>query len=373
MNNHYSGLPSQCFWKSGVVHSTDKDLRETIYCPKWEITPNHKIVTAGSCFAQHISRSLRKKGCSFLDYEKAPPGLPLEERYKFGYDMFSARYGNIYTVRQLKHLIEEAHSARKLFSEQICWKLIDAPERIVDPLRPMIEPYGFASKEEMLQSRILHLNRLNSLLRDMDVFIFTLGLIEFWEHLDFGTALPIAPGINSYDTQGHSLYVPHSMSYSEVLEDIYAVIKLIEAVRPLGSGQCKFLFTVSPVPLTATALSRHVLISNTESKSILRTAASQVAREFDFCDYFPSFEIMSNPACVSDNYEDNLRSVTPRGVSRAMATFLHSHRLGKKMNAQKMAGASLFERMPGEKRIDHLKQLEDVQCEESLLEASRVE
>jgi hypothetical protein len=66
------------------------------------------VVTAGSCFAQHISRALREQGFGFLVTEAfAPhPGVADEN-----YGVFSARFGNIYTARQLVQLFDRAYGA----------------------------------------------------------------------------------------------------------------------------------------------------------------------------------------------------------------------------------------------------------------------
>ena len=71
--NPYSDLHKSAFWKTGVVEENPYAIEE-IYKKKFNIPPKTKIATAGSCFAQHISRHLKTNGYNVLDVEKPPPG-----------------------------------------------------------------------------------------------------------------------------------------------------------------------------------------------------------------------------------------------------------------------------------------------------------
>ncbi len=82
-----------------------------------------------------------------------------------------------------------------------------------------------------------------------------------------------------------------------------------------------FYLTVSPVPLTATASKEHVLVATTYSKSILRSAAGELSLSRDDVDYFPSYELISQPPTFGKFYESNLRSVKPEGVDYVMKHF----------------------------------------------------
>ena len=106
-SNPYSSLPTHCFWRTGVAESSPSRL-DGIYKKKWDIEPSCRIATAGSCFAQHIHKAFAKFGMNVLNTEPAPFGLPSDVQSDFGYSLFSARYGNIYTTSQLKQLCEEA-------------------------------------------------------------------------------------------------------------------------------------------------------------------------------------------------------------------------------------------------------------------------
>src|SRR5690242_18213578 len=109
----YQGLPRQAFWRTGVAGTTPETI-QNLWTAKATIKPPNKVETAGSCFAQHIARFLRQRDCKVLDVEPPPPGLDLETAHAFGYSMYSARYGNIYTARQLLQLTREAFAGEPL-------------------------------------------------------------------------------------------------------------------------------------------------------------------------------------------------------------------------------------------------------------------
>ena len=152
---------------------------------------------------------------------------------------------------------------------------------------------------------------------------------------------------------------------SEIRKDFLTVRKIFRAANP----DVKFLLTVSPVPLTATASGAHVLPATTYSKSVLRTVAGELAEDFDDIDYFPSFEIVSSHPSAGRFFEPNLRSVKPRGVRRVMRAFLNAHenkpRTKEVRRAQRRA-------LQEDRTADQKAAIaEDVICEEELLEAFR--
>ena len=81
-SNPYSDLPQSAFWKTGVAQENPHRL-ERIYKKKFNIMPSARIATAGSCFAQHVSRHLRRNGYNVIDVEPPPPGLPNDLHQKF--------------------------------------------------------------------------------------------------------------------------------------------------------------------------------------------------------------------------------------------------------------------------------------------------
>jgi hypothetical protein len=122
----------------------------------------------------------------------------------------------------------------------------------------------------------------------------------------------------------------------------------------------KFLVTVSPVPLTATASGQHVEVATTYSKSVLRAVCGLAYERFNNVDYFPSYEIMTSQNARGADYEPTMRAVRPQGVATALNLFRASHGITPKGAAPKV------------KQSDDAEDFEDddlTVCEESLLEA----
>ena len=310
--NPYSDLPKSAFWKTGVAQENPYEI-EGIYKKKFDIFANTKIATAGSCFAQHISRYLKCSGYHVLDVEPPPLGLPEKLHQKFGFSMYSARYGNIYTVRQLLQLAQEVSG------EWTPWDYIwQKNGKFYDALRPAVEPEGLDSPEEVAEHRKYHLSRVKELFESLDLFIFTLGLTEMWVHKESGTVFPTAPGTLVGDFDEH-FYEFKNAQFSSIIDDFNLFQMFLQKIR--GSKPFKCILTVSPVPLTATASGKHVLESTTYSKSTLRSVAGQLASNHSHIDYFPSYEIVTNPRMKSTAFANNLRSITDEAVDVVMRHF----------------------------------------------------
>ena len=354
MKSPYSDLPKSAFWKSAVSERGDL---HGIYVRKWEIATSDKIATAGSCFAQHIGRHLKRHGFNVMDMEPSPQALSEKDQLIFGYSTYSARYGNIYTTRQLLQLAQEAFG--QFVPAEIAWQ--NGTYAWYDALRPGVEPEGLTSSAEVFVHRREHLDRVREMLELMDLMVFTLGLTETWTHRESGTAYPTAPGTiaGSYDP---NVYQFKSLDYNEVVSDFLEFRQLVHSRQV---KKCKFLLTVSPVPLTATASHNHVMLATVYSKSVLRAAAGHLATQYDDIDYFPSYEIITNPWSPTLFYEENLRSVKGLGVDLVMQTFFSQH-LGaheKRLNEPAPIIGRAYQDPVYESDVV------DVVCEDAILEA----
>ena len=341
----YRRLSDRSVWRKAVAEKSPYSLEE-IYRSKFPITAEDRIVTAGSCFAQHIARKLRESGFNFCDYEPAPPLFPVDLARSFNYGVYSARYCNIYTVRQMLQTFERAFGS--FVPREPAWK---NGLGFADPFRPALEPEPFVSVEDLENSRRSHLEAVKTVFLQSDVFIFTLGLTEAWVSKADGAVFPLCPGTvaGSFD---ESQYEFKNFSYFEIFEDLVAFMGKVRAVNPA----MRFLLTVSPVPLTATKSDQHVLSATSYSKSVLRAVAGHLSQEIDFVDYFPSYELITGPSMRSMFFEPNMRSVHPAGVDYVMSHFFASHPPTEQRSANEQATA----RIPVVAAMD-------VVCEELLL------
>lgn len=357
----YQGLTSSSFWSSAVTNSTSL-VSDGLFLKKWPIGKDEKIATAGSCFAQHIGRNLKRNGFNVLDMEPGPLGLTLEDQIKFGFSLYSARYGNIYTTRQLLQLAREAFGEWK--PGEVVWRGKNGSH--YDAMRPGCEPLGLDSRQEVEIHRKYHLERVREMFETMDLFIFTLGLTEAWMHSGTGTVFPTAPGTiaGQYDP---TKYIFKNFLFDEVLKDFNAFKSLIHS-KQNKTGKAKFLLTVSPVPLTATASGNHVLVATAYSKSVLRALAGQLSIEQSDVDYFPSYEIISNPWSKTLFYENNLRSVKESGVQAVMQTFFKAY-LAEEKEVNDLSTTSNLQHLETQKIETNSTKAEDVICEEAILDA----
>lgn len=306
----YRGNESRTYWKSAVSGRGPHEL-EDIHTPKFAITPETRIATAGSCFAQHIARNLRGHGYTVLDVEPPPKGLSQAQASRFGYLTYSARYGNLYHVRQLLQLAQEVFCGRRPVDP--VW---ERGGRFFDALRPSVEPDGLRDPHVVRVHRERHLAAVDGLFRSCDVLVFTLGLTEAWVSRLDGTVYPTAPGTlaGDYDPERYQFV---NFRQRDLLDDFLEFRDLVRAVNP----GIKFLVTVSPVALAATATGGHVLVATAYSKATLRSVAGELAETCDDVDYFPSYEIVTGVAAGNSFFDDTGREVTPAGVECVMAYF----------------------------------------------------
>ena len=71
--NLYEDLPPRQFWRKAVAEQNVLTTTDLWY-KKFDIDLEEKIASAGSCFAQHISKRMLKSGFNYQDLETAPPG-----------------------------------------------------------------------------------------------------------------------------------------------------------------------------------------------------------------------------------------------------------------------------------------------------------
>lgn len=321
-NDHpYKGLREQSYWSTGVRNQHFADWTDL-----WEPMPlrrTDRIATAGSCFAQHIGNNLARRGAHFMNMEPAPATLSDEaEARRWGFGVFSARYGNICTSRQLLQLFEEAHGMREPID--IVW---ERDGRYFDALRPAIDPVGQASADDVRDLRASHLAAVKRMFADLDVLVFTMGLTEGWGCREDGTMYPVAPGTvaGEYDPDKHFF---KNWTYPEIRRDMEEFWKMLKRINPAA----RMLLTVSPVPLAATATDDHVLVATTYSKSVLRAVAGDLARDEEDVFYFPSYEIITAPWLRGTFYDPDGRNVNQYGVDFVMKHFF-SGKLGDEFSA----------------------------------------
>jgi len=310
-DNPYSSLPDHRFWRKAVAGLPPFALDPIVETP-FKISLRDRVATGGSCFAQEIAHRLQQSGFCYYLAEEPPAGMSAQEAERRNYSMYSCRYGNLYTTTQLLQLVQRAYG--EFAPDLDSWT--DADGRFVDPFRPRIEPEGYATVEEMRADRARHLAAVRKMVETMDVFVFTFGLTECWRHKPDGAVLQLAPGVagGDYDPERYEFW---NMTVGEVVRDFLAAVDLICARNP----DVRMILSVSPVSIIATGEDRHVLVSNSASKAILRAAADEVVRARRNIAYFPSYDLVTAAPNAARFYGDDTRRINSFGIDRTMRMF----------------------------------------------------
>lgn len=347
--NPYRGLPSYQYWRSGVA-DVGLGQFDPVEAVKFQISPTDKISTLGSCFAQHLARHIHKSGYNYLVTEPLGADEEQTDAASLMASQFSARYGNVYTVRQALQLLDRANGWEP---KEGIW---EREGRFYDAFRPNVFAGGFNSEGDLVNARTSHLDAVNRVFTESDVVVFTLGLTEAWTSSLDGAVYPVAPGVvaGSMDESLHSF---RNFRYQEVLSDLLSWCLRIREINPT----VRILLTVSPVPLNATYVPQNVWTSTTYSKSVLRAVAGDASEELSFVDYFPSYEIVTCPQVQGRYFEDDLREVKEVGVRHVMRVFSRHY----------LAGSGITEKVaqyPSRTTPSRASGVSDVFCDEDLLD-----
>lgn len=353
----YEGLPDARFWRRAVAETAAERI-DPVVATSFRLSPHDRVATAGSCFAQHLSNTLQRNGLNYFVAD-APPGMDAAEARRQGYGVFSARFGNVYTTRQLVQLFDRAHG--DFAPRETAWQRPDG--RWVDPFRPQVEAAGHDSPEAVRAAAHEHLAQVRRMFAELDVFVFTLGLTEAWHAREDGAVYPLAPGVvaSRFDDERHAFV---NFDVDEVTADLDGFVHRLRGINP----SARLLLTVSPVPLIATYEAAHVLASTTYSKSVLRAAAARVASRHTGVDYFPSYEIVTMAAARGEYFADDLRSVTDAGVAHVMRVFM-SHYGPSTDGAARAPAPAAGERLASLRAEQ--RQFQEVVCDEEAIERHR--
>lgn len=338
----YVNLADYQFWKRSISRVPVHEVDPVVNVP-FTINVEEKIATAGSCFAQHISRSLSKNGFNY--YVSEPPDVVMteSEAHKRNFGIFSARFGNLYTARQLLQLFDRAFSTFNPIDS--VWKRPDG--RFVDPFRPQVEPDGYNCEQDVIDSRLSHFEKVRKMFINLDVFVFTLGLTESWKSNVDGAVFPLAPGVVAGE-MNNANYSFINFDVNDVSKDIYLFIDRLHKINP----SAKVILTISPVPLIATYEKKHVLTSTVYSKSVLRSAVEGICDSHSHVAYFPSYEIITGSFNKGLYFKNDLRGVTNAGISHVMKLFFKHYGKGESKKSGVTEIDSVFNIICDEEKIN---------------------
>ncbi len=244
------------------------------------ITKATPIVSMGSCFAREVKLYLMRQGYNYLQREtEVPASLHASCAWERVYNTFSMRQIFDYT-----------------YDDDWQMKWYEANGLFQDSVRNNIY---YRSHEDAVEAFANHRKISKEVLTSCDVFVLTLGLTEIWESNVTGKVWPSPAGVYAkVDPQAFlDEFKFRVSSYEENLVNLRDIVERFHAHNP----DATLLLTVSPVSLLATCRTDVDLFSaNMNSKATLRAVADVVFREYDFVEYFPSYEI-NNVICPTHN------------------------------------------------------------------------
>ena len=352
MTSHpYRAQPDSAFWSRAITDGFAS--RDLVQSGGTILRRDDRVVSAGSCFASNLVPWLERSGITYIRTETVHPLFADTEEH-LGYRNFSAAYGNVYTARHLRQLLERATGAFAPVEDR--WYVGD---HVIDPFRPGLR-FPARSDDEFDLLTAQHLAAVRSAFEQATVFFFTLGLTEAWVSVADGAAFPACPGVvaGAFDPTRHAF---HNFTVAETVADVEGFVQLLRGLNPT----VRVILTVSPVPLVATATSDHVLTATTYSKAVLRAAAGELAAKVPGVSYFPAYEIVTGPQAPADFFLANRRDVSETAVVAVMEALLAG--LSPPVSPTPSVGGETAERSPSAAVSGVLsRRIAEAECDEVL-------
>lgn len=289
----------------------DDDVFTMKHDPKFEINPDSKFFCIGSCFARNIEEHLLYSGLDVLSKKIISPLSEWTGRTTG----IANKFTSASMLNEVRWAIEPPQFEDPgLYTETgEGWTDLQlAPGVRAVPLERAIERRRYLTTDYFAR------------LKEADVVVMTLGLIEVWYDRRIGAYLNAAPSMWSVRREPDRYWLEVTTPEANVaaLEEIQSNLKT------LNPG-VKIIVTVSPVPMAATFSGVDVVRANTLSKSVLRAAAETFSHKNVDVDYFPSFEIVTqSPRDVA--YGADRLHVTDRIVGPVTQFFSDCYMEGRK-------------------------------------------
>jgi hypothetical protein len=296
----YNSLPTNQFYNGEITRVDGPEWRE-------EIDSLTVFSAYGSCFANNIGRTLLALGLPFI---RLNPNLASGQ-------FFSAPVGNQYTTSQFLQTFKLAEQT--LDCENLIAKVSnsDSHHDYIDISRPLLGKYITAEDALSTAREIYRDVRLS--ICESDVTILTLGLTEGWRLRHQHTVTPVAPGCGWGEYTNDWEFFEESIS--TITSNLVSITDILLKLNP----KIKIVFTISPIPLSATYRKSNALSANLYSKSKLFVALNDFisAAKNSAIYYFPSFELARQDPTISFNYKGKRnRDISEELITSIMNSFL---------------------------------------------------
>ena len=239
--------------------------------PAFQLSNDDAFFCIGSCFARVVERQLRYRNLTVTSMryhgELAEPGVGPNGANKFT------------TASMLNEL--KWSLAGEPFPDEA---LVPDGDGYRDlQLADALYPVSLARARERRTELLEYFGRL----KDADVVIMTLGLVEVWYDHATQLYLNITPQFGM-TRRFPGRFTVHVSDYAENRARLGEIMDLLAAH---GRPGLRVIVTVSPVPMHRTFTAPDVLAANVYGKSTLRAVAGDVARDRPNVEYWPAYEL----------------------------------------------------------------------------------
>lgn len=299
---------AESIWPKRSVGARLGETCNPIIRPKFDLKDCKTFFAIGSCFARNIEEYLIRRKLSVLSREIV---FPQDELYP------GSRPNDLlvkYTPTSILSELSAAFGDHEVSDDKT--PIGDGRGKFFDPYLPAT--YPGVSFDRCVERR-REVRGAFRKMADADAIVLTFGLVEDWYDHQLGLYMNSCP--TAHMVKEHpDRFSFRILSFDENREAARQILQIIHSVNP----NAKVVITTSPVPLGRTFTNRDVIVANTYSKSMLRVISQDVADEFDYVDYFPSFEIVTFSDKLS-SWEDDQRHVLDSKVAEIMHIFMEKY------------------------------------------------
>lgn len=260
----------------------------------FRLTRETPVASMGSCFAREIKTRLLRDGFNYV----------LTEDNHFSLHA-SCAWERVYSVANAAEILD--YTVGQRFDAD---RLYEHDGRHWDLLRNKVV---YDSREEAERDTRAHVAASRLAIERCELFILTIGQNEVWVDRETGryyARRPPTPLVESGRAELSQLSQEANLS---LLESFY------QRFRAINPG-AKVIFTLSPIPSTATFFEENVVVQSTLNKAILRVAIAGFTAKHPEISYFPSYEIVQT--WRGNAFEPDNRHVKPKVVDAIMETFM---------------------------------------------------
>jgi len=260
------------------------------------ISKDTRIFTIGSCFASNLAATMKSFGLSGSTH----PGRPF------------------YTTKAIKQELEKLVGNCQKQKIAPYW---ETPQGFQHAYmnHPDNTEYFSCNKDISEWEASVNQKAFDGL-KQANVVIVTLGLIEAWYHPESDTFVRSCPPVKIFDSFKAKFC---RLTVADMKHDLRGIYKLVcEKLKG------RLVISVSPIPIIRTFTSSDVRVANSESKSRIRAAVSEFIDEFPDVYYFPSYEIITTSERMNDFMLKDARHLHKHALRYVISRFMEAYCYG---------------------------------------------